>query len=367
MGVKNCINKQNGIMKILVTGGFGFIGHTLVKELLNKGHEVHVVDCAHTYNSFSQDFTNELYKERFAHVLGRPHDLARTRTETPAEPAVLVPDAFLEPRLCDVRTASVDKDFDVIYHLAGYPRQAETKANTFDAADIHTQGLLNVLHGQENLKRIVYFSTSMVYGDFEDWVNERREPNPQSLYGFMRLTGERFLMKYCEQHDLQWNVIRPCTVYGERDTHNRILGRFMWRAKNGKPLLVKGKDVVLDFTHVSDVVQGCTKLLDAIAEGRVPNEIFNISHSKVKYTIDYLAHLIDQMVPEPGTEPSDPAGDRIEYCDPDGAFPKRSVMGIEKARILLGYEPQVSLEEGVKRTWEWFQSSNAMQHADTDR
>ena len=349
--------------KILVTGGFGFIGHTLVKKLLDKGNSVHVVDNANTYNSFSKEFTNLLYSERLKHlkIMSSSLDTGKLKIKNSTRYSSLINinnviTANLE--LSDVREAVVDNDYDVIYHLAGYPRQAETKENTFEAADIHARGLLNILHNQINLKRIIYFSTSMVYGDFEDYVTERQQPNPQSLYGFMRLIGERTIMQYCKQNHISWNIIRPCTVYGERDTHNRVLGRFMWRAVNHKPLVINGANVILDFTHVDDVVQGCVKLLDAVFENRCANEIFNFSHSKVKYTIQYLADLIIETT---GVNTG------IEIRNPDTAFPKRSVMCIDKARHLLEFEPEISLEEGVKITWNWYQSSTAMQHADTNR
>lgn len=307
-------------MKILVTGGLGFIGHHLVNAIA-PCHEVTIIDSLQTYGTLNKAYMGELYSLRERHIR-RPY-------------------IFLYD---DVRSIQLKNQFDVLVFLSGYPRQYETSLHPQEACDILGSGLTNILSSQTHLKQCVFISTSMVYGDFDKNVKEETLAHPVSQYATMRLVGEYFVKGYCKEHGIASTIIRPSAVYGPYDTYNRIVGKFFIRAMNKKPLEVKGCNEVLDFTYVTDLARGIALTL---ANKKAYHETFNLTRSFQRcYTIEALAQSINLLT----------GNKKIRYMDRDAKFPKRSILSIEKARKTLGYRPRINLDAGLLRTYTWLKN-----------
>lgn len=308
--------------KILITGGYGFIGHHFVKLLADESFEKTVLDNNIIYDSIGRDQNEELIKERIKWINADHLHINK-----------------------DVRFAKIDKDFDTIVHMAQVPRQHEVSLNPNTACDILLNGLYNVLEGQRNLKHLIFISTSMVYGDFTDNVLETIEPAPKSQYGMLRLVGEKVVKTYCKKKNIKYTIIRPSAVYGPRDTDNRIVGKFFSQAMAGEDITLKGADQILDFTYVEDLVKGIRSCMFDI---NAFNQTFNMTRSNVeKYTIGLLAKKILSLT---GSD------SKLIYTDRDITFPQRSILSIEKARTRLGYDPKIDLDDGLEKTYEWIKS-----------
>lgn len=305
-------------MKILVTGGHGFIGHHLVKALIDLGHEVIVVDNHDTYNTMSDYELEKIINERIAYIGDHKWELG------------------------DISEYVINDKYDIIYHLAGYPRQYETALNPRRAWLVAKNGLARVINApQDNLQRVIYISTSMIYGNFENGVVESAETKPISEYGKFRQYCELQLKRWSNLSGISYTIVRPSAVYGPRDTRKRIVGKFLDRAMNNENLELKGGSEVLDFTYVDDLVSGLVKCLSDEAK----NQIFNITRSDSKHrTIEDLAKIVKEVTK---------SNSLLEYQHRDLSFPKRGNLSIENAMNKIDYKPVVDLEEGIKRTYEW--------------
>jgi len=306
---------------VLVTGGHGFIGHHLVKKLLDNKHYVDVIDSHTTYGTLDHIKLVALLYQRLQHI------------------------GLHSYLVDDIRTTELQDKYDTVIHFAGFPRQYETSRFPDEACDILARGLVNLFTSLKSVKHFVFISTSMAYGDFSPYVSEDTVCAPKSQYGVMRLMGEKLVMEYCRRFKIKYTIIRPSAVYGPRDTDNRIVGKFFHQALQNKALTLKGPYLILDFTYVDDLVDGIYLTLE---NPESHNEIFNLTRSHASpNTIFDLANAIIRVT-----------GSQSKFIieDRDLAFPNRSTLSIRKARKLLGFNPRIDLEEGIERTYEWLRS-----------
>lgn len=314
-------------MKFIVTGGAGFIGHNVVKQLEEQGHECAVIDSLTNYGFVPHEEMNYLIEQR------------RKRFAAEVEVVDL---CSRKATMKSVRLA----DAETVIHMASFPRQKVVGEQPVWAANVMCSALVNLLEEcvTNKIKRFVYISSSMVYGDFENDVTEDAVCNPQGLYGIMKYMGEQIVKDYAKRTGMEYVIIRPSAVYGEWDVEDRVVSKFMLNAMRGGVLKVNGPDEVLDFSYVEETAQG---IVLAATMPEASNQIFNITRSDTKpYTLLDAANIAIKIAGN-GTCI---AGAR------DLNFPKRGRLNISKARTLLGYNPVISVEEGFQRYHDWFKN-----------
>jgi nucleoside-diphosphate-sugar epimerase len=314
-------------MKILITGGLGLIGHNVTAKLEAKEHEVVITDTQTNYGIVPQDELDDLMAERRKKIVtDRIYRIDITDRDG------------IDWLVCKHRP-------DVVIHMASFPRQKVVNANPALGAEIMMEGLINVLESakQHQVERVVYVSSSMVYGDFEDQVTEDSECSPIGQYGIMKLAGEHLVKDYHRRGAFDYAIIRPSAVYGPLDVEDRVVAKFMLAAMRGETLKVNGAEETLDFTYVDDAADG---IVSAATRVMSANRIYNITKSH-SVTLLEAAEMIVRIVGK-GT---------VEVRDKDADFPRRGALDIDRARVILGYDPQVDVEEGFQRYYEWLKNS----------
>ena len=312
---------------ILVTGGLGLIGHNVVARLEQQGHRVIIVDTKTTYGLIPQEELDYLMVER------------RRKISTDRIYSMDITDQDGIDWI--MRTHQPD----AVIHLASFPRQKVVNVNPQLGSQTMSQGLLNLLEASKNyaVKRFVYISSSMVYGDFTDDVREDAECRPQGQYGIMKLAGEWLVQDYSRRGFFDHVIIRPSAVYGELDVEDRVISKFLLTAMRGGVLKVNGASETLDFTYVDDAANGIVAATLSDCSG---NNIYNITKSH-SWSLLAAANLAVQIVGK-GT---------VEVRDKDADFPSRGALNIDAARRDFGYDPKVDIEEGFQRYYEWLDNS----------
>jgi len=316
-------------MKILVTGGLGLIGHNVVRRLIDQGHDVIITDTRTTYGLIPQDELDYLMSERRAKI--PEMDLKTYRIDIADRDGI---DWLM-------RTGQ----FDVVIHMASFPRQKVVNVNPMSGSRAMSEGLLNLLEASRahSVKKFLYISSSMVYGDFTDNVQEDAECRPQGQYGIMKLAGEWLVRDYTRRGSFDHVIIRPSAVYGELDVEDRVISKFLLTAMRGGVLKVNGASETLDFTYVEDAADG---IVAAAVSPTVKNQTYNITKSHSWSLLD-AANLAVKIVGR-GT---------VEVRDKDADFPSRGALNIERARRDFGYDPKIDIEEGFRRYYDWLSQS----------
>jgi UDP-glucose 4-epimerase len=238
---------------------------------------------------------------------------------------------------------------DIVVHMASFPRQKVVNVDPSLGAEVMMCGLINLLESCKRtpIKRFVYISSSMVYGDFNDQVTEEAVCNPQGQYAIMKLAGEWLVRDYAKKYGWEFVIIRPSAVYGPLDVEDRVVAKFMINAMKNKPLKVNGVNETLDFTYVQDAANG---IVLSTEKTTAANNIFNITKSH-SVTLHRAAEMIVQIVGQ-GT---------IVIADKDQDFPSRGALNIDKARNLLGFDPKVDVDQGFVAYYKWLSESTFWQ------
>jgi nucleoside-diphosphate-sugar epimerase len=313
-------------MKILVTGGLGLIGHNIVQRLEQQGHEVFITDIKTNYGLIPQAELDYLIAER------------RNKIKTDRIHAIDISDrdgiAWL------MRTYQPN----AVIHLASFPRQKVVNVNPQLGSKTMSEGLLNLLEQSQrhSISKFVYISSSMVYGDFDDDVTEDAVCCPIGQYGIMKLAGEWLVKDYARRGYFDYIIVRPSAVYGELDVEDRVISKFLLTAMQNGVIKVNGANETLDFTYVDDAADGIV----AATLSEHKNKTYNITKSHSKTLLE-AAELAVNIVGK-GT---------IEVRDKDADFPSRGALNIQAARQDLGFDPQVDIDEGFKRYYEWLKNS----------
>jgi nucleoside-diphosphate-sugar epimerase len=214
-----------------------------------------------------------------------------------------------------------------------------------------TTGLINLLEHAEKarLKKFLYISSSMVYGDFENDVTEDAECDPIGQYAIMKLMGEYLVKDYSRRTGMEYTIVRPSAVYGDWDVEDRVVSKFMLGAMRGDTLKVRGADEVLDFTYVKDTAMG---IVQAALAANTHAKIYNITRSDSRlYTLLDAAKLAISIAKK----------GQIKIEGKDTEFPSRGRLSIDLARKDFGYDPKVSVEEGFELYHKWFKESTFWQ------
>ena len=317
--------------KILITGGAGFIGSYVCRRLLDMGHEVVVYDAFVHYISPLKSILKEYTELRFQGIADQI-EFRRGDTRDKAH----------------LRRVILETRPDRILHLAALPIADLSNRHSEEALTSILEGAVNVLEVLRDVDfvdRFVYISSSMIYGDFEVIPAPEDHPKrPKDIYGGTKYAGEVMTETYSRRYEIPYSIIRPSAVYGPYDVNRRVSQIFVENALLGKPItLFGGGFQALDFTYVEDVTEGIIKVMfHENAEG----EAFNITYGR-GYTLRELAEILLAQCPEL----------EVKIVEEEDVFrPKRGALSIEKAKKVVGYDPQVSLEEGIKRYLEIYRN-----------
>lgn len=308
-------------MRVIVTGGAGFIGSWTAEALVGRGHEVVIMDDLST---------------------GDPRNLSRI-----AGRAELI--------RVDVRNPdAVDEVFrrvgpDAVIHLAAVVSVDEVAENPVRGFEINVRGTLNLLEAarKHGVERFVYASSAAVYGDpVRLPITEEHPTRPKNVYGATKLAGEALVNAYVGNYGLSTAVLRYFNVYGPRmraGPYSGVIRKFTEAILADKPITIFGDgEQTRDFIYVEDVARANLAALESGATGT-----YNIGTGEPIRIAD-LAHALMNVA---GKEVP------IKYAPPRPGDIRHSYADISKARKELGWSPETRLEEGLKRTIEFIRRS----------
>ena len=298
--------------KILVTGSHGFIGSHLVNRLLEEGHNIIGID------NFDTGKRTNL----------RPHRNLAT----------------IEASILDDEIEQLFEGVDVVFHLAALTRPQKSFVIPRETTYVNVDGTLKILMHCVKYKvgRVIFTSSSSLYGTQDVYpLKEEFAPKPESPYGLTKWVGEQYCKLFGRMYGLQVNCIRPFNVYGARQNkeggYAAAVPSFIDKLKNHQVAKITGDgEQSRDFTYVEDIV-------DLLIRASVPlvyGESFNGGAGR-NVTVNYVYRTIAKLMNKDTVEPV--------YVDPISE-PKMTLADNSKARRLLGWVPQYSIEEGLIKT-----------------
>ncbi|SRX53942.1 NAD(P)-dependent oxidoreductase [Aequorivita sp. CIP111184] len=311
-------------MKILVTGAAGFIGSHTSERLKELGHDVVGVDNFSPY-----------------------YDLALKKLNAKALSKKNIEIQKMDLRSDDL-SEKLPKDLDYIFHFAAHPGISNTSSfeDYFSNNILATQRLLEFAETLASKPFFVNIATSSIYG-LEATFPESVPPKPASWYGVTKLAAEQLVLAKSRENKLKGTSFRLFSVYGPRERPDKLYTRLIDSGLNNKPFpLFEGSEKHLrSFTYVQDIVDG---IVSAIGNETVCNgEIFNLGTETESTTAQGITTVEEILQKKIATEKKPPRdGDQ-----------SRTKANIDKARKLLGYNPQTTLKEGLLAQTEWFKNN----------
>lgn len=311
-------------MRYLVTGGAGFIGSTIVDELLRRGHQVTVLD----------DFSG-----------GKEANLATAVAKI----------QLLRGSICDldtVREACQGADF--VLHLAARTSVPRSVADPLETNRVNVDGTLNVLVAARDagVRRIVFAASSSAYGESPALPKaESMPPQPISPYGVSKLAGEVYLQVFGRAYGLENVCLRYFNVFGPRQDptsqYSGVLSRFITAFLEGsEPVVFGDGEQSRDFTFVENVVDATLRAAEAPG---VSGMVFNVGTGE-RFTLNHTLSLLGKIS---GRQV------RARYEPPRTGDIRDSQADISLARKFLSYEPRVGFEEGLRRTFDWYRNARS--------
>ncbi|MFA6999683.1 MAG: NAD-dependent epimerase/dehydratase family protein [Candidatus Paceibacterota bacterium] len=292
------------MVKVIVTGGAGFIGSHIVDMLVLEGYEVHIVD-----------------------------DMSAGKEEN------INPGAIFHK--VDIRDKEglipIFKDAKYVFHEAAVPQVEYSIQNPVETNDINVNGLLNVLEVSRvnKVKRVIFASSCAIYGNQEKLpITEDMHPSPLSPYALHKYIGEGYMKLYSEIYGVETVCLRYFNVYGPRQSvdgsYPLVIAKFLDLKKNGKSLMIVGTgENTRDYVNVRDIVRANIFAMESGNVGK--GEIINIG-TGYQASVNKIAEII---------------GGEVEHSLPR-LEPKSLQADIKKAKELLNWEPSITLEEGIK-------------------
>ena len=332
--MKNLKNRR-----IALIGGAGFVGHNLALELKRLGADVSVIDGLQVNNLlyFQQTQVDIAHREMYIQMIEERLELLR-KNKIP----VFVEDARNYHKVSKVFGEIKPETVVLLAAVAHANRSNKDPYTTFDHS---TRTLENALDAsRDGVKHFIYFSSSMVYGDFNSKaVTEESMCNPIGIYGALKFGAEKLVIAYNQVFGLPYTIIRPSALYGERCVSRRVGQIFIENALRGEPVDIHGDGSdSLDFTYIGDLVQGIVKVID---NEKSRNEVFNLTYGQAR-SINEMSKIIKKHFPKV----------KINYLPKDKLMPDRGTLSVEKAKKILGYAPQYPLEKGFTKYIEWYKT-----------
>ena len=309
--------------KIIITGGAGFIGSHIAERCVSEGHEVVIIDNLDDY------YSPELKKKNVDCVLKNGN-------------ATLVQGDITD---LDSLRKVIDKYVDYVFHEAAQAGVRISVENPFKPNNINVLGTLNVLQAslEADVERVINASSSSVYGKVEYLPFDERHPTqPVSPYGVSKLAAEHYCRVFYEVYGLPTVSLRYFTVYGQRMRPDLAISIFTEKMMNDEPITIFGDgNQTRDFTYIEDIIKVNMKLLDTNrADGTVMN-IGSGNRISVNDLVEYLKKIIG-------------SSSVVNYTDVQKGDAAHTLANVGVAKELIGYEPSVGIEEGLKRFVEWY-------------
>ena len=321
-------------MKVLVTGADGFIGSHLTDLLLEKNHQVRALSY---YNSFNfWGWLEGIENENLEVVSGDIRD----------------------PHFCKL----IAQDVDIIFHLAALIAIPYSYVAPDSYVDTNVKGTLNICQAakENNIQKVIVTSTSEVYGTAQYVpINEDHPKQPQSPYSASKIGADMMAMSFFNAFDLPVVIARPFNTYGPRQSARAIIPTIISQISNGKREIKLGDlTPTRDFNFVKDTCRGFVELAEC--EAAIGQEINIASNFEVSMrdTFELIAKLMNADV---------------EFIEDKERFrPEKSEVfrlwgDNSKIKQLTGFEPEYSLEDGLKETIEWFTDPNNLSRYKADR
>jgi len=312
----------------LITGGLGFIGSCIARRLVKEGfvEKVVLVDHYGGYVSPVKQGYVDYRKQRIIDI----------------EDKIVIERALTNHSITMAKLLIKYRP-KYIFHLAALPLASLENMNPEEALEGTGISAGHILEACDMLKqsqgyqpeRFVYASSSMVYGDFQYTPADENHPTrPKDIYGTMKLAGEVVTRGLSGVYGLRSTIIRPSAVYGPTDMNRRVSQIFVENAIIGKQLIVHGADEALDFTYVEDTAKG---FVLAGTRKEAVGETFNITTGAAHTLLEFV-QVLKEIFPN------------LDYkvVERDLAKPKRGTLSIEKARNVLGFQPDYDLLSGVR-------------------
>ncbi|MGI8695625.1 MAG: SDR family NAD(P)-dependent oxidoreductase [Mycobacteriales bacterium] len=307
-----------GTRRVLVTGGAGFVGATLVRRLVASGYPVRVLD---NYTTGAAEHLDGVDAEQ---VEGDIRDAAA-----------------LDNALVDV---------DSVVHLAAAGSVVLSVQDPATNFDVNVLGTFQVLDAarRAGVERTVQASTGgALIGDATPPVDERSLPKPISPYGASKLAGEGYAHAFARAYDLRTVALRFANVYGPWSARKRGAMTLFFRAiDSGEPIIIYGDGTASrDYTHVDDICAALQLALESDVDG---GTVLHIA-SGIETTVRELADVCCAAAGKPDQP--------LEFRPKRPGEVERNFASYDLAREVLGYRPQISREDGIRQTWQWFQES----------
>jgi len=323
--------------RVLIVGGAGFIGHNLALKLKTVGAIPSVLDGLQVNNLgyYTSSYADNPNAERYISFINERLELLRS-----AEVGLHVIDAR-DYHLLSREISAIKPD--VVIHLAAVSHANRSNKDPFSTFDHSMRTLENVLDAiRDTDAHLIYFSSSMVYGNFDgEVVEEDRACNPMGIYGALKYGSEKLVIAYNQVFGVRYTIIRPSALYGERCVSRRVGQAFIENALMGKDLTINGDgNEGLDFTYISDLMQG---VFLAITKKEAINQIFNLTYG-FAVSLNDLAKIVLSQFPD----------SKLVHVARDGLMPERGALSIEKARQLLGYNPENPVDVGFIKYINWY-------------
>lgn len=332
--------------KVALIGGAGFIGHTLALKLTELGASVTIFD-SFAVNNFVNALTDP---ERQNNPLYKAFLEERFKLLEAAGVELIVSNATDRYEVAKI----LDEDFDVVYVLAAVAHASRSNFDPEMAIKNGAVPLQNVIFECVNRPelRLVYLSSSTVYGNFtKETVDEDDQCKPFGVYAVLKYCGEQLLKACSEVSDLNYSVVRPSALYGERCISRRVSQVFLENSIAGVPSIFSGvPNEKLDFTYIQDVVQG---LIRAGFHEHAAGEVFNITYGNARPILKLIEILRDEF---PNVD--------VQIVPRDQATPLRGTLSNEKAKSLIGFKPSYPLEIGYNRYINWYKDFLNQSHRD---
>ena len=303
--------------RVVVTGGGGFIGSNLVRELLDRGDEVRVLDNFSTGNRANRDGLDVEIVEGELRSYERVHNAVR-KTE-------------------------------VVYHLGALGSVPRSVQDPLTSSAVNVEGTLNVLLAarDEGVRRVVFSSSTSVYGSSRQLpTTEDTPPDPISPYGVAKLAAERYSISFSRVYEsFESVVLRYFNVFGPRQSplsqYAAVVPLFVTAIQAGRPVQIHGDgEQSRDFTYVGNVVDATILAGETVGAS---GEIFNIA-AGAPASVNRLADTIGEILGKPVVK---------EHLPPRAGDIRDSWADLSKAERILGYRPAIGLEEGLRRTVEY--------------
>ena len=311
-------------MNILITGGAGFIGSTLADKLLDKGDNIIVIDNFNDYYSpaikeenVKKNFSNPNYKLYRGDICDRD----------------LVQKIFSENKI------------DTVVHIAARAGVRPSLEDPLEYVRTNIDGTVNILENMKkfDVKKIVFASSSSVYGNCtaEKFSEDLKVTEPISPYAATKSAGEQILYTYSKLYNINTVCLRFFTVYGPKQRPDLAIRKFVELIERDEPIPVYGDGTTMrDYTFIDDIISG---IESAIAYSDSAYEIINLGGGS-PVTLNEMIGTIEKVLGKKAV---------INRLPMQPGDVNKTVSDITKARNLLGYNPQTSFEEGIRKFVEW--------------